>query len=159
MAFIIGVISIYYGALFNVENNLPTLVFYVVDFDGQLEPYNTSGIEPVVGPGITKLARQLIESSTPTIGFSFPPLSQFDYDPIQVRQAVYDWDAWGAIIINANATAMLQSAVRNGNSSYDPLGACQLIYMDSRDDTNWYVYQEVKRDYICRTLRTDVCVI
>ena len=159
MAFIIAVISIYYGALFNVENNLDTLVFYVVDFDGQLEPYNTSGIEPIVGPGITKLARQLIESPTSTVGFIFPSLSQFDYDPIQVRQAVYDWDAWGAIIINANATAMLQSAVRNGNSSYDPLGACQLIYMDSRDDTNWYVYQEAKRDYICRTLRTDVCVI
>ena len=33
---------------------------------------------------------------------------------------------------------MLYSAIANGNSSYEPLGACQLIYQDSRDDTNWY---------------------
>lgn len=33
---------------------------------------------------------------------------------------------------------MLHSAIANGNSSYEPLGACQLIYQDSRDDTNWY---------------------
>lgn len=33
------------------------------------------------------------------------------------------YKAWAAIIINANATALLQEAVRMGNSSYDPMGA------------------------------------
>jgi hypothetical protein len=32
---------------------------------------------------------------------------------------------------------MLYQAVATGNTSYDPLGACQLVYQDSRDDTNW----------------------
>jgi hypothetical protein len=51
---------------------------------------------------------------------------------------VYDWDAWAAIIINANVSALLHSAIETGNSSYEPIGACQLIHQDSRDDTNWY---------------------
>jgi hypothetical protein len=51
---------------------------------------------------------------------------------------IFNWDAWAAIIINPNATAMLYQAVATGNTSYDPLGACQLVYEDSRDDTNWY---------------------
>jgi len=32
----------------------------------------------------------------------------------------------------------LYQAVASGNTSYDPIGACQLVYQDSRDDTNWY---------------------
>jgi hypothetical protein len=51
---------------------------------------------------------------------------------------VYNWDAWAAIIINPNASALLYQAVTTGNTSYEPLGACQLVYQDSRDDTNWY---------------------
>ena len=59
----------------------------------------------------------------------------FDNDPIRVRQAVYDQDAWAAIIINANATALLREAVATGNTSYDPLGAAQIIYVQARDET------------------------
>ena len=139
MAFIIGILSIYWGALFHVEKNLSSLVIYVVDFDGQVAPY-TGGREPVVGPAITNLARSKVAAAMPNLGYGVLPASDFANDPIQVRQAVYDFEAWAAIIINPNATAMLYSAIENGNASYDPIGACQLVYVDSRDDTNWYDY-------------------
>lgn len=138
MAFILGVLSIYWGALFRVEQNLHHLNVYVVDFDSRTAPYNTSGLQPVVGPAITQLARKLVASPEPSLGYEVMAPSAFNYDPIQVRQSVYNWDAWAAVIVNPNATTMLRSAVQNGNASYDPLGACQLIYIDSRDDTNWY---------------------
>lgn len=138
MAFILGCLSIYWGVFLHVESNLSSLVVYVVDFDGQAAPYNTSGIQPIVGPAIVQLAQQMVQSSTPTLGYGSLPPSHFNYDPLQVRKAVYDFDAWAAIIINPNATAMLYSAVQNANTSYDPRGACQLVYEDSRDDTNWY---------------------
>jgi len=138
MAFILGVLSIYWGALYHVEQNLSSLVVYVVDFDGQAAPYNTSGITPIVGPLIVELANQMVAATAPTLGFGSVPAADFGYDPIQVRQAIFNFDAWAAIIINPNATAMLYSAIQNGNTSYDPLGACQLVYIDSRDDTNWY---------------------
>lgn len=63
------------------------------------------------------------------------PPSHFNNDPIAVRQAVYDFTAWAAIIINANATALLRQAVEQGNSSYDPNGAAQVIYVTARDQT------------------------
>lgn len=138
MTFILAVLSIYWAALYRVEQNLSNLVVYVVDFDGRVAPYDTDGFQPVVGPAITNLARSMVASKTPTLGFGVLPPSDFGNDPIQVRQAVFDFDAWAAIIINPNATSMLYSAIQNGNTSYDPLGACQLVYIDSRDDTNWY---------------------
>ena len=137
MAFIIGCLSIYWGVFTHVESNLSSLVIYIVDFDGQVAPYNNLGIEPIVGPTIVELAQKMVDSSTPTLGYGSLPPSDFNNDPLQVRQAVYDFKAWAAIVINPNATAMLYSAVQNGNTSYDPRGACQLIYQDARDDTNW----------------------
>ncbi|KAL1311850.1 hypothetical protein AAFC00_001925 [Neodothiora populina] len=138
MGFIMGILSIYWGCLFRIEDNLGSLVFYVVDMDAQVAPYNTSGITPLVGPIITGLARSMVASGKPTLGWGPLFASDFNYDPIAVRQAVYDFKAWGAIIINPNATAMLYEAVQTGNTSYDPLGACQLVYQDARDDTNWF---------------------
>lgn len=137
MTFIIAVLSLYWGALSSIDQNLSTIVVYVVDFDGRVAPYNTSGYAPVIGPTITRLANQALKDE-PHLGYQVHQPSEFNFDPIQVRQAVYNWDAWAAIIINANATALLQSAVTNGNVSYDPLGVCQLIFTDSRDDTIWY---------------------
>jgi hypothetical protein len=138
MAFIVGVLSIYWGALFHIEKNLSGLVVYVVDMDGS-PPYNTDGHDPVVGPIITNIGRGLVASATPNLAYEFPPAADFGYDPVQVRQAVYDFDAWAAIVINPNVTALLYSAIENGNTSYDPMGACQLTYISSRDDTNWYL--------------------
>lgn len=138
MAFIIGVLGVYWGVFMHVEKNLSSLVVYVVDFDGQVAPYDTDGFEPVVGPLITTLARTMVASPTPNLGYEIRPPTDFNNDPIQVRQAVYDFQAWVGIVINPNATAMLYSAIQNGNASYDPMGACQLIFIDSRDDTNWY---------------------
>lgn len=111
-----------------------------MDFDG-IAPYDTTGHTPIVGPAIVQLAEQQRQQTGPptgTLGYGALPPSHFNNDPMQVRQAVYDWDAWAAIVINSNATAMLYSAIENGNKSYDPMGACQLIYQDARDDTNYY---------------------
>lgn len=125
-----------WGVFTHVEQNLSSLLVYIVDLDGQ-PPYDTTPIPPVVGPTITQLGNQMISSGRPTLGFLNVPPSNFSNDPIQVRQAIYNWDAWVAIIVNPNATAMLYSAITTGNSSYDPLGACQIIYQSGRDDTNY----------------------
>jgi hypothetical protein len=137
MAFILAVLSLYWGVFFKVEQRLEHLLVYVVDMDGAA-PYDNTGHTPFVGPAITQLVQKMTSSGTPTLGWGIRPGSDFNNDPLQVRQAVFNWDAWAAIIINPNATAMLYEAVATGNKSYDPLGACQLVYQDSRDDTNWY---------------------
>lgn len=136
MAFILVVLSLYWGVFFNVQNRLHRLPVFVVDFDG-VAPYDQTGNQPFVGPTITDLIQTTLSQGSPTIGWEVRPSSQYNNDPLQVRQAVYDLKAWAAIIINPNATAMLYSAIANGNVSYEPLGACQLVYQAARDDTNW----------------------
>lgn len=137
MAFILGVLSIYWGVFYQIENRIKNLLVYVVDFDG-IAPYDNTGNAPFVGPTIVQMTQQLVNSGQPTLGWGIRPPSDFNNDPIQVRQAVYNWDAWAAIIINPNASALLYEAIATGNTSYEPLGACQLVFQDSRDDTNWY---------------------
>ena len=81
----------------------------------------------------------------PHLGYEIKPPSMFNNDPMQVRQAVYNQDAWAAIIVNSNATALLREAVASGNTSYDPLGAAQVIYVQARD-------QDTVNSYIVPTL-------
>ena len=52
---------------------------------------------------------------------------------MKVRGAIYDNKAFSAIIINANASSLLREAATLGNSSYDPKGTCQTIYVEARD--------------------------
>ena len=119
---------------FRVEENLPALGVYIVDFDGIVAPYNT-GETPLVGPFVIRTVQAQLNAHTPHLGYTSVPTAKFSNDPMQVRQAVYNYDAWAAIIINANATALLRQALAQGNTSYDPLGAAQLIYVEARDQT------------------------
>jgi hypothetical protein len=73
-------------------------------------------------------------------GYTFAAPGDFDNDPLKVRDSVYDFHAWAAVVINPNATAMLEAAVRQGNASYDPLGACQITYNSARDQTTSSTY-------------------
>lgn len=137
MAFILAILSIYWGVFFKVENRLSNLLVYIVDMDGAA-PYENTGNAPFVGPTITQLVQKQLSSGQPTLGWDIKSGDEFNNDVLEVRQAIYNFDAWAAIIINPNASALLYEAVATGNTSYDPLGACQLVYQDARDDTNWY---------------------
>ena len=100
---------------------------------------------PLLGPMVTRMTEEVSRSSMPHLGYSSMSPTVFDNDPIQVRQAVYNQKAWAAVIINPNATALLQQAVEQGNAFYDPLGACQVIWVEARDqDThNTYILPEL----------------
>lgn len=104
----------------------------MVDFDGQVAPYTDT--TPIVGPMIVEATESLIAPSS-SLRWGSLPASQFNNDPMAMREAIYNEEAWVAIIINANVTALLQDAVANGNASYDPMGAAQVIYVEARDET------------------------
>ncbi|KAI9851338.1 MAG: hypothetical protein M1838_003979 [Thelocarpon superellum] len=137
--FILGILSLYWAVQFRVEENLSSLLVYVVDFDSQAAPID-SGAPALVGPAVVQAAQAMVDSGNPHLGFLSVPPSMFDNDPINVRQAIYNYDAWAAIVINANATTLLRQAVAQGNTSYDPLGAAQVIYVQARDQTTFSSY-------------------
>jgi hypothetical protein len=124
-------LCLFWGALSKQDKNIHKLGILVVDFDGQA-PYEDT--TPFVGPFVTQSITRLIEAGGAP-GYTFTNPERFNNDPLKVRESVYDFDAWAAVIINPNATALLEAAVREGNSSYDPLGACQIIYNSARDQT------------------------
>ncbi|KAL8702845.1 MAG: hypothetical protein Q9201_003985 [Fulgogasparrea decipioides] len=136
--FILTVLSLYWAVLFHVEKNTSSLTVFVVDFDGRVPPY--TGVTPLVGPMITQTTEMMLSAPEPHLGYDTVQPSVFNNDPLAVRQAVYDWKAYAAIIIMPNATAMLQQAVDQANVTYDPLGACQVIYVEARDETTYLNY-------------------
>ena len=132
------VLSLYWAALFHVEQNLSALKVAVVSFDAQSPPYAST--EPLVGRTVEQAARQQAQMLTGVIGFEVHDPSEFEFDPIAVRQSVYDEKYWAAIIVNNNATALLQRAVSEGNRTYDPLGAMQVVYVQARDEASYANY-------------------
>ncbi|KAH8731524.1 hypothetical protein GQ44DRAFT_604878 [Phaeosphaeriaceae sp. PMI808] len=124
-------LCLFWGALFRQNDNIHKLVILVVDFDGQAPYSNTT---PFVGPFVTQAIKEITDTGGAP-GYSFRSPQDFDNDPLKVRESVYNFDAWAAVVINPNATALIESAVREGNSSYDPLGACQITYNSARDQS------------------------
>ena len=142
--FILTVLSLYWGALSHIDQNISSLTVFVVDFDG-IAPYTST--TPQVGPLIVKNTEARLAFPNPHLGFQTVPPSHFNNDPLNVRQEVYDFKAWAAIVINPNATALLEEAIQIGNSSYDPSGSFQFYYVEARDqDTiHTHVVPELKQ--------------
>lgn len=136
--FILSVLSLYWAVLYHVEENLSSLDVIVVDFDGTQPPYQ--GVTPLIGPMVTQTTEEMLRSPNPHLGFVTMSPAQFNNDPLAVRQAVFDFKAYAAIVVNANATALLRAAVETGNASYDPLGACQVTWVEARDQDTYYDY-------------------
>ncbi|KAI8936110.1 hypothetical protein NX059_007609 [Plenodomus lindquistii] len=125
-------LCLFWGALFRQNNKVKDLSIWVVDFDGQA-PYGA--VTPFVGPFVTRAIQNTIDEGGVVPGYTFATPQQFDNDPLKVRESVYDFHAWASVVINSNATALLEAAVRDGNTSYDPLGACQITFNSARDQT------------------------
>lgn len=137
--FILGILSLYWAVLFKVTDNMSSLTVDVVDFDGQVPPYEN--VAPLIGPFVTRMTNVENEMPTPMhLGYRNRAPAFFDNDPLAIRRHVYNEGAWAAIVVNANATALLRSAVETGNATYSPLGAIQIIYNQARDETTYSDY-------------------
>jgi len=135
---VMAILSIYWGVLFDVKEYLPHATVAVVSFEGTPGPYES--YEAIVGPIVRAAAQAEMDSRPDHLGFVFVDPSVFNYDPTEARLAVYEEEYWAAVIINANATALLQQAVATGNSSYDPTGAISIVYNQARDIESYNFY-------------------
>ncbi|KIW29952.1 uncharacterized protein PV07_05736 [Cladophialophora immunda] len=136
--FILCVLSLYWAVLFHVPQNLSALTVAVVSFDGRFSPFE--GTTPLVGDAVKQPAREQASLPAYALSYRVEPPEKYGGDPIAVRQAVYDEHVWAAIIVNANATVLLQRAVASGNSSYSPLGGGQIFVNSARDETTYANY-------------------
>lgn len=133
--FVISILSLYWGCQFDSVSRSSTLTVWVVDFDGQVDPYRSN--DTIVGPAVTDVIKGIIQSNIPHLGFTIKPPADFHYDPWAVRQGVYNEHAYAAVIVNPNATSLLRGAVVGGNTTYDPTGAVQTVIISARDQTTY----------------------
>jgi hypothetical protein len=136
-AFVLAVLSIYWGILFRIKDNLRSATVAVVDFDGRVTPYQD--VEPLIGPFVVKATEAALHQKY-ALGYVTHDASEYDFDPLAVRRAVHHEDLWAAIIISPNATALLRAAIELGNTSYDPTGAAQVVYNQARDVVSYNQY-------------------
>ena len=135
---IMAILSIYWGVLFDVKEGLHHATVAVVSFEGTPGPYES--VEPIVGPFVWRQCQREMDARPDHLGFESVDPAVFNNDPIQVRLAVFEEKYWAAIIINANATALLQEAVAIGNASYDPQGVATMVYNQARDIESYNFY-------------------
>lgn len=129
--FVFGVLSLYWGSQYATEENYPSLKVWVVNFDGN---------DTTIGRAVTTATKQMLDSSPIHLGYQFKPPSDFNNDPWTIRQAIYDEHAWAAVIVQPNATSLLQQAITARNTSYDPTGAIETIIISARDQTTYNSY-------------------
>ncbi|KAJ5188900.1 hypothetical protein N7491_005222 [Penicillium cf. griseofulvum] len=137
-AFIFGVLSLFWGSQYHTEANYPTLKVWIVDFDGQVEPYHSNNT--IVGPVVTEVTNRILQSDSLHLGYTIKSAADFNYDPWAVRQSVYDQHAYAAVITKPNATMLLHDAVSNDNTTYDPTGAIEIVIISARDQATYYSY-------------------
>lgn len=123
----------FWGAVFRQNDNVKNLEIIIIDFDGQIAPYTEPNA--FVGPFIVQAINDMTAAGGVVPTYTLRQPVDFDYEPLNVREAIYNIEAWAAVVINPNATALLDHAIKQGNATYDPAGACQLIYNSARDQT------------------------
>ncbi|KAJ5579485.1 uncharacterized protein N7459_005470 [Penicillium hispanicum] len=136
--FVLAVLSLFWGSQYATEAKYRALKVWVVDFDGQIDPYRTN--DTLVGPLVANVTNKFIQSDSLHLGYTIKSAAAFDYDLRAVRQGIYDEHAYAAVIVNPNATSLLRAAVTRGNISYDPTGAIETVIISARDENTYYTY-------------------
>ncbi|GIJ83126.1 hypothetical protein Asppvi_001645 [Aspergillus pseudoviridinutans] len=131
----LAVLSFFWGSQFHTATNQAALTVWVVDFDGRTEPSNTSN--PLLGPIVVDIVNRISQSPTGHCGYSVKSPADFDYNPVAVRQGIYDEHAYAAVTVLPNATRLLHNAVSGINPTYDPKGAIEIVTISARDQSTY----------------------
>ena len=120
---IMGILSIYWGAVHSLQYNLPVFTVAIIDFDnGEVGPFlQQMGAEVrAVAPG-------------QTLGYISVPGSKYNYSNEMVVHALKQEEFWFAIVAQANATTAMNHAYSVGNLSYDPSWSVQVFFEEGRN--------------------------
>lgn len=119
---ILGILSMYWGADHSLQFNSNAATVAIIDLD-----------QGEVGPALITYAQQFrTEMGEESLGYIYPPASKY-LDNEAVMHAVKEEDFWFALVVQANATTLMNYAYTNGNSSYDPNGSIQVYYEEGRN--------------------------
>ncbi|KAI0036877.1 hypothetical protein K488DRAFT_75663 [Vararia minispora EC-137] len=119
--FMMGVLPIYWGALWKAPQHVHGLNAWVVDYDGG-----------EVGQFITQLFHNASAASSMTLNFQFVNPNP-DGEEGLIRDVV-DEKAWIIVSVNANATNNLNQAVSSANAAYNASLAVTVYGEEARNE-------------------------
>ncbi|KAF8602424.1 hypothetical protein BDV93DRAFT_444098 [Ceratobasidium sp. AG-I] len=113
-------LPVYWGSLARSATHAPSLKTWVIDRDGG-----------EIGQAVVQGLIATTQSGTKQhLGWR-----QISADQVEdVGAAVVDEQAWGAVVINAGASASLAAARASGNASYNPMSAITFFYAQARNE-------------------------
>ncbi|CAE7139566.1 unnamed protein product [Rhizoctonia solani] len=113
-------LPVYWGSLARSANHAPSLKAWVIDQDGG-----------EIGQAVVQGLLATTQSGTKQhLGWV-----QVAADYVEdVGAAIVDEQAWGAVVVNAGATARLAAARASGDSSYSPASAITFYYAQARNE-------------------------
>jgi hypothetical protein len=123
VAIVMGILSIYWGAVHSLQYNLPVFTVAIIDFDnGEVGPFlqQRGAAARAAAPG-------------QTLGFISVPGSKYNHSNDMVRQALKQEEFWFAVVAQANATTAMNYAYSVGNTTYDPTWSVQVLYEEGRN--------------------------
>ena len=113
LAIILGILSLYWGALASIPNNIDAFSIGIIDFD-----------HGVIGNAVVTYAQQYKAPVTgAALQFSYPPTTDFANVPARVPLAVLNEELWVAIVIEPGASA---------KASVDPTQAVSVYFAEAR---------------------------
>ncbi|WWD21471.1 hypothetical protein CI109_105957 [Kwoniella shandongensis] len=110
-------LPVYWGSLWKANKYTNKLTVRVIDRDG-------GEVGSVVTQGLLAQTNLKYFITSPS---EFPTAADVEHNIVQEG-------AWGAIIINAGATALLNTARQIGNSSYNGTSAIEVVYAQARNE-------------------------
>lgn len=119
---ILAVLSIYWGAMWRIEDGIHNLNGWVVDFDGQ-----------AMGQAVQAAAMNVTGPKN-RISWTVIPASNFPNGPSDVTRAVVDEKCWVAIVVNPKATTNLTDAVSSADASYNGSSAVTIYGIEARNE-------------------------
>ena len=114
---ILGILSLYWGALASISHNTDVFTVGIVDFD-----------HGMLGQAVTQFAHNYT-AVPPTLRLTYPSSTDFGNVPTRVPPAVLNEDLWVAIVIEPGASQKLTTP------GFDPTDAISIYYAEARSSS------------------------
>ncbi len=125
---VLGSLSVFWGSNYKRNERYHKINIWVIDWD---QGYN--GSDPIVGPSLTATTNFFTGDSI--VNFDIKNINYTEDGLQRIRHDIIEEKAWGAIVINRNATESILAARETFNSSFTSDYLIQYIYAQARLET------------------------
>ncbi|KAF5094393.1 hypothetical protein D0Z03_002101 [Geotrichum reessii] len=119
---ILAILSVFWASMFNRSNRVHNLNIWVMDYDNG-----------PIGHSLINITEGLAAASPQNLGYQTVTPEQYGKPLSEIEIDINNEVAWGALVIQPNASSRLQNAILN-NTPYDPNQVATLYFSEGRQN-------------------------